>query len=119
MNKKTNETGFHVFYSTPTCYVASLTQDPPKLSVRDGDHFPYASGNHSYWTGYFTSKPALKRMVRQISGFLQVARAMRVFANLTDEKSLSAEEKLERAIGLSQVGRTTLTLTLRFSTTTP
>jgi lysosomal alpha-mannosidase len=103
MNKKTNKTGFNVFYSTPACYASSLTQNPPKLPVRDGDHFPYASGDHSYWTGYFTSKPAMKRMVRQASGLLHMARTMRAFANLTDEEAQAVEEKLERAVGLAQV----------------
>jgi hypothetical protein len=41
--------------------------------VQDGfDFFPYASGDNSYWTGYFTSKPGLKGLVRRTSEFLQV-----------------------------------------------
>jgi len=35
-----------------------LTKSFP--SKINGDFFPYASSNHSYWTGYFTSKPAFK-----------------------------------------------------------
>ena len=36
--------------------------------------FPYADGPDSFWTGYFTSRPALKGYVRQTSAFLQVVR---------------------------------------------
>lgn len=41
-------------------------------------------------------------MVRKASGLLQIARAMRVLANLSGERPDLIEEKLERAIGLSQ-----------------
>ena len=36
----------------------------------------YADGGDSFWTGYFTSRPALKRYIRVSSAFLQVARHM-------------------------------------------
>ncbi|KAI6205475.1 Alpha-mannosidase [Aphelenchoides besseyi] len=100
VNQRTNETGFRVFYSTPSCYVsASMNgKNPPQLPKKSDDFFPYAT----YWTGYFTSKPALKRMVRASSNVLQLARSVRVMANLTGDKFDEAEEKLERALGLSQ-----------------
>ena len=28
--------------------------------IKSDDFFPYASGLHSYWTGYFTSRPSIK-----------------------------------------------------------
>jgi lysosomal alpha-mannosidase len=33
-----------------------------------------------YWTGYFTSRPALKLLVRQGSAYLRAARTLRVLA---------------------------------------
>lgn len=41
-------------------------------------------------------------MIRQASSLLHSARSMRALANLTDQRSKQAEEKLERAIGLAQ-----------------
>lgn len=41
-------------------------------------------------------------MVRKASRFLQLSRTMRALANISDEIAEMAEEKLERAIGLSQ-----------------
>ncbi|KAK6022658.1 alpha mannosidase, middle domain protein [Ostertagia ostertagi] len=64
--------GLHVFYSTPSCYVKGLTESSTtRLPTKDDDFFPYASSNISYWTGYFTSRPTFKRMIREASALLQ------------------------------------------------
>jgi lysosomal alpha-mannosidase len=71
MNERSAETGLHLTYSTPACYLHSLGQDRDTLlrdraqgaqvyPIKSDDFFPYASGEHSYWTGYFSSRPALK-----------------------------------------------------------
>lgn len=61
-----------LFYSTPTCYMKALEEVQPRLEQKLDDFFPYASSNVSYWTGYFTSKPAHKGLVRKSSALLQV-----------------------------------------------
>ena len=43
------------------------------FSLQSDDFFPYASWPHAVWSGYFTSRPALKGFVRYSSNFLQVA----------------------------------------------
>ena len=63
-----------VQYSTPSMYVAAKNAEPVQWTVKTDDHFPYADGDNSYWTGYFTSRPALKRYIRETSALLQVAR---------------------------------------------
>lgn len=40
------------------------------LHVKEGDFFPYADGPHMYWTGFYASRPAFKRVVRLASGLL-------------------------------------------------
>jgi hypothetical protein len=46
---------------------------------QSGDFFPYAfPGNHSYWTGYFVSKPGLKGLIRASSALLQLGRSFEV-----------------------------------------
>lgn len=50
--------------------------DPPlfrRRSVKKDDFFPYADGPHMFWTGFFTSRPALKRYERLSYNFLQVS----------------------------------------------
>lgn len=44
----------------------------PCRSVKRDDFFPYADGAHKFWTGYFTSRPALKGYERLSYKFLQV-----------------------------------------------
>ena len=78
------------FYSNPSCYFDSLVRDgadfsapstsspsssstPSNISTwnaKTDDFFPYADKAHAYWTGYYTSRPALKRYVREMSALL-------------------------------------------------
>jgi len=41
-------------------------------TTKQDDFFPYADGDHSYWTGYYTSRPTQKFMERKGNNFLQV-----------------------------------------------
>ncbi len=43
-----------------------------ELPTKTDDFFPYASDPHAFWTGYFTSRPALKGMIRKANSLLQV-----------------------------------------------
>ena len=74
-------------YSTPTHYTdakhaATLTQKA-RWEVRTDDVFPLGDNAHAYWSGYFTSRPSLKRQVRFASNFLNAARQMEVISNTT------------------------------------
>uniref|UniRef100_A0A915HUZ6 Alpha-mannosidase n=1 Tax=Romanomermis culicivorax TaxID=13658 RepID=A0A915HUZ6_ROMCU len=56
----------NVFYSTPTCYARAITNNSTRFPEKSDDFFPYAGSNHSYWTGYFTSRPTFKGYVRGV-----------------------------------------------------
>jgi alpha-mannosidase len=66
----------NTFYSTPSIYVDSKHAANETWPLKTGDFFPYADAAHSYWTGYFSSRPALKRYVRKLTGYLQAARQL-------------------------------------------
>ena len=52
-------------YSSPAEYVAAKKAETAvKWPLTTGDFFPYADGAHQFWSGYFTSRPALKGYVR-------------------------------------------------------
>ncbi|KAM9242884.1 lysosomal alpha-mannosidase [Dugong dugon] len=66
----------HVLYSTPACYLRELNKANLTWSVKQDDFFPYADGPHKFWTGYFSSRPALKRYERLSYNFLQVCQQL-------------------------------------------
>jgi alpha-mannosidase len=77
------------FYSTPSHYVdakfKATTAAHAKWEVRHDDIFPLGDAPHNYWSGYFTSRPSLKRQVRFASNFLNSARQMEVISGVTAE----------------------------------
>jgi lysosomal alpha-mannosidase len=67
-----NDSSINVMYSTPSIYTQYVNEDQDlKLSLKTDDFFPYADTPWSYWTGYFTSRPALKGYVRKSNSLLQ------------------------------------------------
>ncbi|KAL3909440.1 MAG: hypothetical protein SGILL_008086, partial [Bacillariaceae sp.] len=48
--------------------------DSVTWTVKQDDFFPYSDCPNCFWTGYFTSRPALKRLERVSSSFLMAAR---------------------------------------------
>ena len=50
--------------------------------MRKDDIFPLADNPHHYWSGYFTSRPSLKRQVRFATNLLFAAR-QQIVANVT------------------------------------
>ena len=87
------------FYSTPSHYTDSLKKatvaNDLKWEVRSDDVFPLGDQPHAYWSGYFTSRPALKRQVRYATNFLAAARQMEVFAGVTAAE-VTSNPKLTR-----------------------
>lgn len=77
INKVYESSKIRLFYSTPSCYgQAVLSATTSELPEKTDDFFPYASDPHAYWTGYFTSRPTFKGLVRQSSNLLQVAKQL-------------------------------------------
>jgi alpha-mannosidase len=74
----------NAFYSTPSKYVDQKKLDKTvKWELRQDDIFPLADKAHDYWSGYFTSRPALKRQVRVATSLLASARQMEVVSKVT------------------------------------
>ena len=71
--RQLNGSNVNIFYSTTACYLYSLNKEVNiTWPVKTDDFFPYVYREHSFWTGYFTSRPSLKYFVKQASNFLQV-----------------------------------------------
>ncbi|GFQ01122.1 alpha-mannosidase [Phtheirospermum japonicum] len=69
----------NVLYSTPSIYTDAKYAANEKWPLKTGDFFPYADHENAYWTGYFTSRPTLKRYVRVLSGYSLAARQLEFF----------------------------------------
>lgn len=65
---------YHLFYSTPSCYIKAINEASVNLTIKTDDFFPFASDVHEYWTGYFTSRPSLKKFERLSQNILQVSK---------------------------------------------
>lgn len=55
-------------YSTPSKYVAALKDENITWPViKNHDFMPYAKEHNNYWSGFFTSRPGLKKQVKDYS----------------------------------------------------
>ena len=81
----------NIFYSTPSCYLKSLKDTNHTFTTKSDDFFPYASDPHSYWTGYYTSRPSIKKLDKFGNNFLQICKQLDVLSqsNGTNEKDIS------------------------------
>ncbi|KAK7282128.1 hypothetical protein RIF29_10693 [Crotalaria pallida] len=69
----------HALYSTPSIYTDAKHAANEAWPLKTDDFFPYADRINAYWTGYFTSRPALKGYVRLMSGYYLAARQLEYF----------------------------------------
>ncbi|KAG1658234.1 Lysosomal alpha-mannosidase [Nymphon striatum] len=88
----------NVFYSTPSCYLNSLHKANLTWSIKKQDFLPYASDQHSYWSGYFSSRPTFKRFIRYSNNFLQV----RYIFSLGDSQDRLDLDVFKQAMGVVQ-----------------
>ena len=66
-------------FSTPGKFTDSLKKENVKWPVKEDDIFPYIE-NSLAWTGYFSSRPALKKHVKDASAFFNAEQ--NVFARM-------------------------------------
>ncbi len=52
-------------------------------TTKTDDFFPVSLAKHGILSGYFTSRPALKRYERYSNNILQVTRQLNAFSNIT------------------------------------
>ena len=73
MNAGTDKHGYTLKYSTPSEYIESLKafqNSTPSFKgwpVKVDDMFPYADSKTAYWTGYYTSRPNFKKMIKDMA----------------------------------------------------
>lgn len=63
-------------YSTMERFTKELYEQKVSFPMKYDDFFPYADEDNAYWTGYFTSRTALKGYVRKIGRFAQAIKKL-------------------------------------------
>ncbi|PSN38670.1 Lysosomal alpha-mannosidase [Blattella germanica] len=91
----------HVLYSTPSCYLKALNVEGKMYETKQDDFFPYASERGRYWTGFYTSRPALKYYERLSNNFLQVGKQLEAMTQL-QQVGESSLDHLREAMGVLQ-----------------
>ncbi|XP_066563843.1 lysosomal alpha-mannosidase isoform X2 [Amia ocellicauda] len=105
VNAQSQGSGVNVLYSTPSCYLQELHRANLTWPVKTDDFFPYADTPHSFWTGYFSSRPALKRYERKSNGLLQVCNQLEVLGGAASRRGPHGSgdsDTLRRAMGVAQ-----------------
>jgi hypothetical protein len=92
----------NVFYSTPSQYAEAKIAGA-SYPLKTDDFFPYADCPNCFWTGYMTSRAALKGYVRDTSNVFTVARQLQAFTGgAQDMSATNPLYHLERALGVAQ-----------------
>lgn len=68
--------GVKIQYSTPGLYTEAINKEGATYPLKNDDFFPYADRQNAYWTGYFTSRVAVKGFVRDFGRWLQATRKL-------------------------------------------
>ncbi|XP_052266836.1 lysosomal alpha-mannosidase-like isoform X2 [Dreissena polymorpha] len=103
MMQTTNNMKVNVLYSTPSCYTYQLNRADKTWPTKKDDFFPYAHRDHSFWSGYFSSRAALKGYERETNTFLQACKQLDALAMLTDMHNNTLNiQVLREAMGVVQ-----------------
>ncbi|KAK4414075.1 putative alpha-mannosidase [Sesamum alatum] len=90
----------NALYSTPSLYTDAKYALNESWPLKTDDYFPYADRINAYWTGYFTSRPAIKGYVRMMSGYYLAARQLEFFRGRS--KSGPTTDSLADALAIAQ-----------------
>eukprot|EP00536_Pseudo-nitzschia_multiseries_P016242 jgi/Psemu1/220670/e_gw1.1054.8.1 len=90
-----------MFYSSPEYYTNASTSSSVQWSTKWDDFFPYSDCPNCFWTGYFTSRPALKRFERVASSFLLAARQVESTILLSTTTKLLTEQDDSETLGVA------------------
>lgn len=95
-----------VQFGTPLDYFNAMKERQSDIPTLKGDFFVYSDifseGKPAYWSGYYTTRPYLKILTRQLEHQLRTAEILFTLVSnylkqLDDRKLISSEKKLEKS----------------------
>lgn len=87
---KHNKANMTMLYSTPGTYIDSLHAQDITWPTKYDDMFPYGDNPQDYWTGYFSSRQAAKKQVRD--GQANLHASAQFLSKAVVEKDVKEEE---------------------------
>ncbi|XP_039650824.1 lysosomal alpha-mannosidase [Perca fluviatilis] len=103
--QQANGSKVNVLYSTPSCYLQELHRANLTWALKTDDFFPYADDAHDFWTGYFTSRPALKRYERISNSNLQTCNQLEILGGPVSRKGPFGDgnsQTMQKAMAVAQ-----------------
>ena len=100
--KKFSPKKINIFYSTPSCYLFALNQANITWPVKDDDFFPYSSASHSYWAGFYTSRPAIKYCEIFSNSIFQSIKQLHAIVSHNQPQDYYVVDNFYRAMGVLQ-----------------
>eukprot|EP00013_Stygamoeba_regulata_P028852 CAMPEP_0177647608 /NCGR_PEP_ID=MMETSP0447-20121125/10390_1 /TAXON_ID=0 /ORGANISM="Stygamoeba regulata, Strain BSH-02190019" /LENGTH=1335 /DNA_ID=CAMNT_0019150203 /DNA_START=738 /DNA_END=4746 /DNA_ORIENTATION=+ len=105
VNERTDDYRIRIRYATPSEYFDALAQYDVEFPTFQGDFFPYADNENSYWTGYYTTRPTMKLNVRESDSAISSAEALLSIASVVDHFSESTVKLSDLKSGLTDARR--------------
>jgi lysosomal alpha-mannosidase len=81
----------NILYSNPMCYLWSVHQLNRTFEFREKDYFPL-------WSGFFSSRPSLKRQERSTNNLLQIAKQLDAMTRIPETEPFLEEGRNEVAV---------------------
>lgn len=92
-----NTANITLMYSTPGAYIDSLHKQNLTWPVKYDDMFPYSDNPQDYWAGYFTSRQAAKKQVRDGQTNLHASNYLYAKRVIQEDVKKEEIEKIEEA----------------------
>jgi len=92
-----NTANITLMYSTPGAYIDSLNKQNLTWPVKYDDMFPYSDNPQDYWSGYFTSRQAAKKQVRDGQANLHASNYLFAKRVIQEDIKQAEIEKIEKA----------------------
>jgi lysosomal alpha-mannosidase len=85
-----NHANLKLKMSTPSEFVEALKQEKITWPVRYEDALPYGEQENDYWSGYFSSRPGSKKLVKDTSALMSAE--SKLFSEQVIKKESSDED---------------------------
>lgn len=84
----------NLFYSDPVTYTKARAAEDLVWPEKTDDFFPYSDASHTFWTGYFTSRPTLKYLERISSSLLTMMKPLSSYFALKNKHAFKSVKEM-------------------------